>query len=220
MKKTLITLAALAVASVASAADITNTTGFFSSDSIYSDGSITTMSGLGQADGCATGYTFTFELGVSDLGDNHDVVVAAYWNNAYSSLGAHAFVIDGATMKMTVGLGSLGNTTDQPDGASVYNTWTWYTDAADRQGTFDTVLTSGITYTVTLTDATAGAQVATLSWVDADGVTQSSTAAYRGSMNGGEWITGSVVSKVVPEPTTATLSLLALAGLAARRRRK
>ncbi len=32
--------------------------------------------------------------------------------------------------------------------------------------------------------------------------------------------TGSITTNVVPEPATATLSLLALAGLAARRRRK
>ena len=31
---------------------------------------------------------------------------------------------------------------------------------------------------------------------------------------------GASLTKIVPEPTTATLSLLALAGLAARRRRK
>jgi len=34
------------------------------------------------------------------------------------------------------------------------------------------------------------------------------------------WLTGSVSNIIIPEPATATLSLLALAGLAARRRRK
>ena len=33
-------------------------------------------------------------------------------------------------------------------------------------------------------------------------------------------VAASTVAKVIPEPTTATLSLLALAGLAMRRRRK
>ena len=38
--------------------------------------------------------------------------------------------------------------------------------------------------------------------------------------NGNKAIVANYVTAIVPEPTTATLSLLALAGLAARRRRK
>ena len=38
--------------------------------------------------------------------------------------------------------------------------------------------------------------------------------------DGGFVHVGSISASIIPEPTTATLSLLALAGLAARRRRK
>ena len=63
----------------------------------------------------------------------------------------------------------------------------------------------------------------TLSW---DGGTATANA-YNGNMNGyndsmnyGVNPGVKIADNVVPEPATATLSLLALAGLAARRRRK
>ncbi|MBQ4635718.1 MAG: hypothetical protein IJB64_04705 [Akkermansia sp.] len=50
----------------------------------------------------------------------------------------------------------------------------------------------------------------TVKFVDANGATKEAAVAYSN---------GSVVTAAIPEPTTATLSLLALAGLAVRRRR-
>ncbi len=47
-----------------------------------------------------------------------------------------------------------------------------------------------------------------------------STIGYGGLTSANGWSINSVTVTVIPEPTTATLSLLALAGLAARRRRK
>jgi MYXO-CTERM domain-containing protein len=62
----------------------------------------------------------------------------------------------------------------------------------------------------------------TLTW-GVDGV--ETLGSYKGNMNGNANLTyvvntQQISTQVVPEPATATLSLLALAGLAARRRRK
>ncbi len=216
MKKTLITLAALAMASVASAADVTSSTGFFAGEDS------TTMSNLSVGT-YAESYEFTFTL---ECSLSADTLVAAYWHGSHTDNGAHAFVIDSETMTLKVGLGSFGSTIGSINNREDLNTWTWtsYADDASaysRVGTFDTTLTVGTTYTVSLTSNTAKKQTATLSWIDADNVAQTATAQYDGRMNGdASWAGSGVVTKVVPEPTTATLSLLALAGLAARRRRK
>ena len=53
----------------------------------------------------------------------------------------------------------------------------------------------------------------TVTWKDENGATQSVSGATAD-------MSGSITTNAVPEPTTATLSLLALAGLCARRRRK
>ena len=57
----------------------------------------------------------------------------------------------------------------------------------------------------------AGLDKLSVTLVDSTGATMETSASYSN---------GSVVTALIPEPTTATLSLLALAGLAARRRRK
>lgn len=56
-----------------------------------------------------------------------------------------------------------------------------------------------------------GLDALTVTFVDSTGATKVTSVSYNN---------GSVVTSSAPEPTTATLSLLALAGLAARRRRK
>ncbi|MBR4311108.1 MAG: PEP-CTERM sorting domain-containing protein [Akkermansia sp.] len=61
------------------------------------------------------------------------------------------------------------------------------------------------------TGNTTGLEDLTVTFVDKDGETKEMAVAYNN---------GAVVTTTIPEPTTATLSLLALAGLAARRRRK
>jgi hypothetical protein len=60
----------------------------------------------------------------------------------------------------------------------------------------------------------------TLSWTTAEGIQTETLASYNGNMNGNAALTYVVNTVMIPEPATATLSLLALAGLAARRRRK
>ena len=85
---------------------------------------------------------------------------------------------------------------------------------------FTTTIQKGVEYTLSVTGASA-AMPPTLSWTDAELGTQSETlASYNGNMNGNADIVYAVNTEMIPEPATATLSLLALAGLAARRRRK
>lgn len=91
---------------------------------------------------------------------------------------------------------------------------------------------SGGTYTITLTkigkDVTVSVNgVVSGSGTLADGVTGNITDIALGGNTSSQYRINEVVHSVswssvtaVPEPTTATLSLLALAGLAARRRRK
>lgn len=63
-----------------------------------------------------------------------------------------------------------------------------------------------------LTDTAAALEdKVTVTWEDESGTRQEAS---------GNEVSGSIATVVVPEPTTATLSLLALAGLCARRRRK
>ena len=91
---------------------------------------------------------------------------------------------------------------------------------------------SGVTYTPRSTDETEIAMLSgdTTKPLDATGVDASQIFSnvdpgyfkltYTGTADGNKGIVALVAQRAVPEPTTATLSLLALMGLAARRRRR
>ena len=85
---------------------------------------------------------------------------------------------------------------------------------------YSNILT-GITTNLTFADGTALTKADTL---DFSNLTMEDvgkyTLSYKQLDNGNYGVVVDYVTTVVPEPTTATLSLLALAGLAARRRRK
>ena len=85
---------------------------------------------------------------------------------------------------------------------------------------YDNILT-GITTNLTFADGTALIKDNTL---DFSNLTMEDVGKYKLSYerldNGKYGVVVDYVTTVVPEPTTATLSLLALAGLAARRRRR
>ncbi len=223
MKKTFITLATLALASVASAADYTLT--------------VPTGGNFWAGD-----YEFDFIVGqsVADMIDTgSSMVIASYWggakdlyDNIPASYHANAYVLtkgeDGA-LTLTVGRGAYASTNDlgstwAPD---LTSTWTFASGNTDKS-TFTTTIEVGTRYTISSNgdsqdedkdgDGYMG-QVVTLSTVD--GVLETASW-YKGNMNGGgaETAMQAYFNPLVPEPTTATLSLLALAGLAARRRRK
>ncbi len=212
MKKTLIALAALAMASVANA-DITSgpTYGgnFWISD-----------------------FDFTFQLTdtqVADMQQNSTVyTLAAYWGSDPSDgAGANIFTLsytsDGITL--TAGRGALN------ESASDTTTATWKAWSTLQNSTNVVVvysgLQAGVTYTVDTTGAN-GNNGQNVSLLLGD-TTLATGKTYNGNMNGNDStpqsyfntaFTPATTGENAPEPATATLSLLALAGLAARRRRK
>ena len=149
-------------------------------------------------------------------------------NAINDDFGYNAITIGGSddSLTLTIGRGKAVDTTSDATGIDADTTFNY-------QGfkTFSTTIQKGVTYTLTatMTQVANGATYddgspkydgmvsGVLTW---DGGT-SSVEAYKSNMNGGGALVVAVNPGVtVPEPTTATLSLLALAGLAARRRRR
>ncbi len=202
MKKTLIALAALAMASVASAADKPITFTIPTGGNFY-------------------GGSFEQDFKI-DSGNFAETVLMAYWGNNSSaqnpSANAYFIKAENNLVTITVGRGHFNTYGD------ITSTWSWYvSDYKTGSFTFakdDTLLT---TYTLKVT---GGDQAQQVTVTDCDGVALITFEAYNGNLNGGDNGADTPITAqmnrqfAIPEPTTATLSLLALAGLAARRRRK
>lgn len=164
-------------------------------------------------------YTFTFTLTEDYTMADFGTVLGFYRGNAINdTYGYNAIVLGGTdeALTLTVGRGRAYDTVGDATGIDADTTFTFGSEAADKV-TFTTEIKKGVTYTLTVTGASQ-AMTPTLTWA---GGTET-LASYKGNMNGDAALT-SVVNPgtiTVPEPATATLSLLALAGLAVRRRRK
>ena len=211
MKKTLIAL--MALAGVASAADYTYDA-TMSKDGYWADS-----------------YTFQFLIENKDLVAD-DTVLTFYCTNFNTSpLFANAFmfkVADNGDITLKVGRGKIvadaWDTTNSVPEARNDTDFTIDSTSGNSAifSTSDTTpltLNRGTIYTVTGVGTSQDVQTVTLT--AADGT--SSTITYNGRMNGtnvSSLTTAFNQNFAIPEPTTATLSLLALAGLAARRRRK
>ena len=166
-------------------------------------------------------YTFTLtdDYTLADSGS----VVGFYRGSAVNdNYGYNAIVLGGSdeALTLTVGRGRASNTVNEGNGINNGTTFT-FTDKV----TFTTQIEKGVAYTLTVTGGSQ-AMTPTLTWAGGS----EELASYNGNMNGQAALTCVVntgtITKVipdtpsVPEPATATLSLLALAGLASRRRRK
>ena len=191
---------------------------------------------------CGGDYAFSFTVTADLLSStNTSDVLAAYWGNynGHGGYNVNAYVLstnEGA-ITLSVGDGTMANW-----GAG--DTITADTVFTEQRGaSFTPYLNVGETYSI-ICDGSDGNQTVRLyegslvydtdgwyQWTEADGeaVKQAAvvldTVVYNGNMNGSAPQMSSVGNaaykvQVLPEPTTATLSLLALAGLAARRRRK
>ncbi len=207
MKKTLIALIACAGMAVAAEETITGLTAEF------------TTAPVKAGDFYAGDYTFTFTLTEDYTMADFGTVLGFYRGNAINdTYGYNAIVLGGTdeALTLTVGRGRAYDTVDSATGIDADTTFT-FASATDDKVTFTTEIVKGVTYTLTVTGGNQ-AMTPTLTW---DGGTEA-LASYKGNMNGNADLT-SVVNPgtmTVPEPATATLSLLALAGLVVRRRRK
>ena len=211
MKKTLIAL--MAMASVAMGAVV--------EDHLAIEAEFTTVPVV--AGNCWSGdYVLTFTLAQDYTLQHGGSVVAFYRGSATNdTYGYNAITLGGTNeaLTLTIGRGRVNNTLNNATGIDANTTFT-PTGSAEDSVTFATTITKGVAYTLSVTGGDQS-MTPTLSWVDAEGITQSLTAnSYNGNMNGNAALTYVVNTEYIPEPATATLSLLALAGLAARRRRK
>ena len=207
MKKTLIALMALAGVAMGAVVE----------DHLAIEAEFTTIPVV--AGNCWSGnYVLTFTL-AQDYTLQHGGSMVAFYRGSGTNdtYGYNAITLGGTNeaLTLTVGRGRVNNTLNNATGIGA-NTTMAFQDSV----TFDTTIAKGVEYTLSVAGAT-GAMTPTLSWVDAEGIAQSLTAnSYNGNMNGNATLVYAVNTELIPEPATATLSLLALAGLAARRRRK
>ena len=168
-------------------------------------------------------YVLTFTL-AQDYTLQHGGSVVAFYRGGGTNdtYGYNAITLGGSedALTLTIGRGRIFGPLDDATGIGVNTTMTYANGDSDSV-TFTTTIQKGVEYTLSVTGASQ-AMTPTLSWTDAVlGTTQTETgASYNGNMNGDAALTYAVNTVMIPEPATATLSLLALAGLAARRRRK
>lgn len=202
MKKTLIALVAMAGMAFGAA-----------EDHLAIDASFTTApSNAGNF--WSADYVLTFTLAADYSLEHGGSVVAFYRGSAVNdNYGYNAITLGGTNdaLTLTIGRGRANNTVANGTGIDVNTTFS-YQDKV----TFTTTIERGVEYTLSVAGA-SGAMTPTLAW-GVDGT--ETAAAYNGNMNGNAAVTYAVNTEYIPEPATATLSLLALAGLAARRRRK
>lgn len=157
----------------------------------------------------ASDYEFTFTLGDLYSTECYGTVLGYYTgNDPNNTYGCNGIVLGGSNDALTLTIGR-GKVTGTDAGEITVATGFVFQDNV----TFTTEIQKGVTYTLTVAGGNQS-MTPTLTW---DGGTET-LASYAGNMNGSAAITA-VAHSNIPEPATATLSLLALAGLCARRRR-
>ena len=191
-------------------------------------------------------YGFTFCIGEDDVTRNESNVITgltsgnvlALYAGSYSGsqyyTNGFVFSVSGGAITLSVGRGTLSGL---PSETSSIQTTTNFTigSAAEDGGAITTTegaaltLEIGKSYTIknVVNTGVGVTNNQNISIFETGSDTVLGTIAYKGNMHGGNaqttmsvWGNTSYdVARLVPEPTTATLSLLALAGLAARRRR-
>ena len=212
MKKTLIAL--MALAGVATAQDYTLMVLADTTPAPIADYDITAGGDLYAGE-----FTLTFTIGEDNTVTGDYDIIAAYYQVNGSSYNVNAFQLNSnGTLTLNRG-GALSSTTltnEVTTGTQDKSTFT-------ANGAAYTL--SAGTYTIKYLGGTNDSAAADLYL---DGVKVAGFTGGKHNMNGAQsgglalnLVTNDSYSAVmVPEPTTATLSLLALAGLAARRRRR
>ena len=179
-------------------------------------------------------YSGSYEL-MFTLTEAYDMssttVLAGYCapKNYTEARTGNGIVLEGSTLK--IGLGNFNDVTFDIFGRNVFgDNFSFTMSAVDGEYVAFSGIEKGVFYTLSV-EGNDGYMTATLSW-DGGSVT---SGPYDGRMNNPSGNNGGMFSHInpdmydpnlekpapsAPEPATATLSLLALAGLAARRRRK
>ena len=229
MKKTIITLLALAGAAMAEtpltllpdlSAGATRhdsiVDGNLGNGGITADSLATTLKGNGGASFLTTGWHWGLDNG--DSGFTTDLTIDSS-KTGFTIKGRYNY--DGEYMLASVNVGELlaGNTDEYVDSITIK-----FDVTAQNSLTFSAWSWNGTTATEVITK---GAPAAATNITKDVVLTSNDTLLFVFGTNAGNGaantianLTSSYTTAPVPEPATATLSLLALAGLAARRRRK
>ncbi len=227
MKKTLVTLAALAMASVASAVtlDFTNTSTLPTEPVTFAGDSTDRI--------ILAGLTTTNASTVKDEASGATITIA----DSKYFFGTHDGMDKAALHGATIDFGTTGKLiVDQPQSLNLYGQaltftgqleTTVYTDDSSKWGTTELVTRSLIEcyWKWDIYNREGNNDSFTTSFTGVDGSTVdyevlNSQADGERFMVALQYTVTYAEAPSVPEPATATLSLLALAGLAARRRRK
>ena len=182
-------------------------------------------------------YSFVFTINTDDIiledgvitGLTGGNVLAVYGNYSGEEYQTNAFIfnVQGGAITLSAGRGSLSGIANRTAPITSSTSYVFGDESsAPDFATSDYELTVGTTYTIINKTVVSGTNGMQNIYIYADDFTTPlDTITYKGNMTGGNensviatW--GNAAYDVVPEPATATLSLLALAGLAARRRRK
>lgn len=189
-------------------------------------------------------YTFDFLINKDDViyDDTHQItgltngnVLAIYYGtfsgDDCNTNGAF-FTVSEGVITLSIGRGSLANAWDTATETPILKSDTSFTISSEgvsggmfvNSSSKPITIEIGKTYTITNTVDTNETNNQSVSlWVEGKDEALA-TVKYKGNMYGGNENTDITsmlnATYTVPEPTTATLSLLALAGLAARRRRR
>ena len=225
----------MALAGVVAAADLTLTTGITYNGELYNGYTNPNVEGLDYTHSNWPGsiigapITFSIELnslfGSDEIG-NTDVITL---NTVTVKVHPSGWAMDG---NRVVSLSVVGNDTYSYSQKIVNNTEYVVRNGGEltlsnlnlegltKNDTLTFTIDGGSDHTVALAGSTAG----TWSGVDTFDTTNWGNVGGDGYKNAGTnaapLVSLNVTTAPIPEPTTATLSLLALAGLAARRRRK
>ncbi len=191
----------------------------------------------------ATSYEFCFKIETSDGIADGRVLTLQYFrfttDNDFAN-GMKFNVSEGGAITLTMGEGKMGEAWISGKEQIGENTFFTPNDSSERQVTFmgsdknALVLQRDVIYKVSAVKNTSNMQEVTLyAWNGINDYAELSKVVYNGNMNGGNATAqiNAIVNQAyfvadppqpspVPEPATGSLSLLALAGLCARRRKK
>lgn len=216
MKKTIVTLLALAGIAAADTVTYNSYTGSYATTGDFVGKTANEIKALGAtaADNLAFGNDMTVTLNVAEmmpsavLESDTEMTLTTF---SYVSRNNNANISNDSTVSITL------NGVTYTSGAAVY------TGDGATYGLISYTFTDGPTFTA------ADSLTFNIDYIDStDAVNKLGFGAFQGlagSTNiynvwqGAFQVTGTTATASIPEPTTATLSLLALAGLAARRRR-